>query len=365
MVNNLMTQSSTAFQNSMSEEFKVLIYAPLWRDSAAGVKVLYLLCDGLNRRNIPAYIVPIGIGRNLFPKELHVLQIDERLNSRKALSQENCVVIYTETISNNPLSANYFIKYYLNYPELLNRKAKYEPNEISLPYSQNIGHKLKALGYSNIQEALFISSVNISDINLNFDKSNYILLYANKYRKIFGKPQDPNLISEYIEIFGSGRKKQDRVKVLNLLRNARSIISFENSAIVTEAILSGTPVFLANNDLTKNPIAEIELGLEGSRNLELFGKVEIPAEEFQSARTKFMESLKKTEIQLDSFVEFLKMMKFNSGKMPFVKIRNRYLRVFLHKISFVNEFLYRLSVNKSYLNFKNRDFRRKSGQIEK
>ena len=56
---------------------------------------------------------------------------------------------------------------------------------------------------------------------------------------------------------------QNREEVKRLLANADLVYSFENSSIVTEAILSGTPTRFVDNPFLGEVIAEVELGQGG------------------------------------------------------------------------------------------------------
>ena len=53
------------------------------------------------------------------------------------------------------------------------------------------------------------------------------------------------------------------MQVREILRNATVLYSFENSSIVTESILSGTPARFVANEFLGDVIAEVELGNGG------------------------------------------------------------------------------------------------------
>ena len=66
-----------------------------------------------------------------------------------------------------------------------------------------------------------------------------------------------------VEIFRDGPRMQSRTQVKEILRNASVVFSFENSSIVSEAILSGTPAYFVPNEFLGDIIAETELGNGG------------------------------------------------------------------------------------------------------
>jgi hypothetical protein len=90
------------------------------------------------------------------------------------------------------------------------------------------------------------------------------LVYAGKYRSFVGTPPVVGALPT-IEIYRDGREMQTRDEVIKLLSEASVLYSFENSSIITESILSGTPVLLVSNPFFGNVIAEHELGWGGMR----------------------------------------------------------------------------------------------------
>lgn len=209
-----------------------LIYAPRWRDNAAGIKVLYLLCHELNLRGLNAFIVPIGLRRKVnLPKDLKVRFISEKRRDRRKLLLGRHVVVYSETILGNPLKAQHVIRYFLNYPKLLNPQIELSASEYNLPYSKNIFERLKSLKCSNLADPLFISSIDLREIYKRAEKQNFIIVYASKFRRIYGSPRLQGLDSPTIEIFGRGKRAQKRHQTLELIAKAKALISFENSAL--------------------------------------------------------------------------------------------------------------------------------------
>ena len=310
------------------------IYSPLWRENAAGIKVLYLLCHYLNSLGADAYIVPIGFGRRNHPSDLKVKYISESWKKRKKLKKKNPIVIYSETIRGNPLSSNQVIRYFLNYPGLLNSNVSDFFNEYALPYTHNISESLTKLKLPNISKPLFISSINISEIHNVSEKQNYVALYASKYRRYVGKPNVDFVDAKVVEIFGRGRRAQNRVDTLNIIANAKSLICFENSAIVTEAILSRTPVFLDENILTKNPIASKELGEDGVYKLAQFRDLKIDQCVFSIAREKFLIAQSNIENEISDFLYLVDNDQFFDVKQACIRVKGRINRTVNHKIIF-------------------------------
>jgi hypothetical protein len=77
-----------------------------------------------------------------------------------------------------------------------------------------------------------------------------------------GKPPKVGFKNNF-EIFRDGPKMQSRKQVIEILSKTSVLYSFENSSIVTEAILSGTPAKFVENKFLGEIIAEHELGTGG------------------------------------------------------------------------------------------------------
>lgn len=321
----------------------ILIYAPLWRDSAAGIKVLYLLCHRLNQIGVEAYIVPVQIGFKREPKNLQISYIPNRGRFKKIIHNRIPVVVYSETIRGNPLKSKHVVRYILNYPGILSGSSNFEESDILLPYSKNIHLYLEQKKVLNLlSDPVFISSINLDEIIFTPKKQDYVALYASKYRRILGKPKLELGIQNVVEIFGKGIRKQKREETLSIIRNARALISFENSAIVTESVLSGTPVFLDANPLTENPIAEAELGREGVRPLTEFTRATIDSSEFVVARRKFVKAQNSADNQILRFLEILENEPKCHSIPPKIKIYPLFIRQIKHKFIFFRVFLTRL-----------------------
>jgi len=321
---------------------RVLIYAPKWRENAAGIKVLYLLCDLLNLNGVHAEIVPISIRKGKKIRDLKINYISETWKERKNHSNSNTYVIYSETILGNPLKSTNVIRYYMKYPGLLTEKLCTQVSEVALPYSQNIYNDLEAKKYLNILQPVFISTIDLSEIQFSEVKEEFVAVYASKYRRLYGSPFLQIGDLPKVEIYGRGIRKQSRKETLSIISRSKALISFENSAIVTEAILSRTPVFLADNELTRNPIASFELGEDAVRPISEFGKFQFEEKEFTEAQRKFQDSICKSHDQILRLVEYMETSHFFDKNGGNLKIRHRYIRVAIHKALFFRVYLRRV-----------------------
>jgi hypothetical protein len=233
------------------------IYAPAYRENSAGIRVLYMLCDGLNRSELSSWIVQSNPNEKHDSHNLNCPILDMETLIKHQESCDKVIVVYSETVVGNPLRATNVIRYYLNFPGALGGTKHFDEREIKLAYSKKISSSLQ--GDFNV---LFIPAIDPLTLP-NFDrKSDFSLIYAGKYRAFKGQPI-ANYENPCYEIFRDGPKKQPRKEVLELLSQAKQIYVWENSTIATEAILLNTPVIFMRSDFLSEVIAEYELGKLG------------------------------------------------------------------------------------------------------
>jgi hypothetical protein len=242
-----------------------LIWAPRWIESSAGIRAIHYLCHALNSAGHNAWLVisepPHGnkprINASLITPELTV-DSTEAINSG-ALSP---IAIYPEDVVGNPLNAPIVIRILWNFAGALGGPSTFPESEIVWAFSENI-----ALDYESRTgmkpDVLFVPPIDPREFSRAEEKKPYQIVYAGKYRSFVGKPFSVGHLPT-IEIFRDGPGRQSRETVKKLLSEAEVVYSFENSSIVTEAILSGTPAGFVPNEFLGPIIAEHELGWSGS-----------------------------------------------------------------------------------------------------
>ena len=137
------------------------IYTPRWRDNAAGIKALHLLCDAINQKGGSGWLVfsnpslkHSGVNPGLKTPVL----------SRKTMKEHqklglNASVVYTETIAGNPLRAGRVIRWLLNFPGALGGPIEYSDKEWVISYSGKISEKNKLDIQLNFKQFEFINNI--------------------------------------------------------------------------------------------------------------------------------------------------------------------------------------------------------------
>jgi hypothetical protein len=238
------------------------VYSPPWRNNAAGVKVLYLLCDALNKLGVNSWLVFSSNGKT---EEMppHLTNLDTPVLTRKILAKHkkmnvDVVTIYSETVPGNPMRSNKIIRYLMHFPGALGGPEVFHQDELLVAYSKAIQEATEGC-----EDILFLPAVDLVELPTDCIKVPGLKVgYAGKYRGFAGVPRLPNK-EEFVEIFRDGPKRQSRMEVLALLGMAEMLYVWENSSIVVESLLLNTPVLFVPNPHMGPLIATYELGKNG------------------------------------------------------------------------------------------------------
>ena len=308
------------------------IYAPPWRDSSAGIRVLHYLCHSLNMVGCQAWLVLTNpkskeqlVNPNLNTPVLSKLQA----NLHKSLGRSP-VVVYSETILGNPLKAQRVMRWVLNFPGALGGSLHFPKEEYVVAYSNKIKEHV-----SNCDDVLFLPAVDMSELPHGVAKQKGLaLVYAGKYRSYIGAP--PMLPDDPTELFRDGKSKLPRKEFLNEIAKAEKIYLFENSSVATEAVLMNTLAIFVQNEFLGTIIAESELGSGGvslgfeQNDLEK-AKGTLPEAKlkYQEAQENFWEQLRSIIDNSNGFFQD------HSNQIQQIKLPNGHFSLFLHRIRLI------------------------------
>jgi hypothetical protein len=241
----------------------IYIYAPAFVDWSAGIKVLYLLCQELNRIGIPAWIALHGpISKT---QEFPVPILNQEVINLHAENKLKTIAIYTESILGNPLNAAVTVRWILNYPGLLGGQKLFTEDFI-LAYSKNLATASKKGNPNARIEVLYLPALNMQEMlevqaTSRTSPEKYSLIYAQKFRSLGGKISPVQ--EKTIEITRVEKSSTNRQETLNLIAGAEQVYVYENTTVITEAQILGTPVRCISNKWFNQLIAEAELGTSG------------------------------------------------------------------------------------------------------
>lgn len=243
------------------------IYSPRWIETSAGIKALHFLCHSLNAVGERAYLIFTEAVHGNEPRisgELNTPILTQEVLDAHKKADLVPIVIYSETIPGNPIKATCIVRYLMNYAGALGGPSSFDENEMLISFSNSIARNYAT--QNGIQpKVLFLPPIDprpFIEIQEQ-EKKPFQLTYAGKYRAFIGKPPKVGNLPN-IEIHREGPKKQARTEVIELLKKATVLYAFENSSIITEATLSGTPTVIVKNEFFQEIIAEDELSLAGT-----------------------------------------------------------------------------------------------------
>jgi len=279
------------------------IYTPRYIESSAGIKALHFLCHSLNRAGQKAFLV---FSEPKFADEPRVnpFLLTPVLTEEIALShfraKLNPITIYSETVPGNPLGATAVVRYLLNYVGALGGPNEFEEHELIVSFSKNISDNYFEIS-DTCSPVLFLPPIDPREFQKSTEKSEYQIVYAGKYRSFVGWPPKVGTLPT-IEIFRDGPRMQTRSQVKALIQSAQVVASFENSSILIEAILCGTPAIFIDNQFLGKPIAEKELGNYGIAIDFSENSLEFARATNDKAITNYFECIQQYFSALDEFI---------------------------------------------------------------
>jgi hypothetical protein len=174
------------------------------------------------------------------------------------------IAIYPETILGNPLNAAITITWMLNTPKLLGGEENFN-SDFVYGFTKTLVDEYEDNGNFKADGSIFLPPLDITEITKVVRKEDFSdpfkLLYCQKFRALGGIPDlFPGKVIE-VERFTSNAPS--RAELLEMISRSEEVIVYENSTIVTEAEIIGTPVRCISNEWFSSLLAENELGSDG------------------------------------------------------------------------------------------------------
>ncbi len=241
-----------------------VIVTPPYTELSAGIRVLHLLCDALNRAGAEAYICPdMSLGGKDADAEAAIraglatpclTPANWTLLERRRYAP---IVIYPETPTNVVLGG-VSVCYMLNYAGLMHGGVDLSKFDMLLAYSENIRRDTVSC-----QDVLFLPASD-SDywIPPAASRRHRSLVYHGKYVE-HHRQRIPLHLSGAVALHRQSPDAHSRAELRTLFQQSERLYVFENTAIATEAALCGCPVVVCRNWFFQELIAEQELGTNG------------------------------------------------------------------------------------------------------
>src|SRR5574343_1423 len=280
------------------------IFAPDYRETSGGIRVLHYLCHILNELGEEAYVLNTReISKVLRTPQLTYSKLEEHY-----LSGRNPVTIYPEIVHANPASTPLVVRWLLNIPGHLGKPIEYEEKDLIFFYE----------GWCLPKEMegspLFVHPVVDANLNNeeNPDDNNRELecYYANKYH-LSRKP----ILPEHKHMISLGQEiKRTPEEIAGILRKAKVLYCYDPSAIIPEAQACGCPVVLVRSsyfplppDDTHHLIPGLAVHDDENAYAKAFESLPLAVEHYANNRVnswrlaiKFIEKVYAAEVDLET-----------------------------------------------------------------
>ena len=220
----------------MPKNYVFYIYAPAYTPLSSGIRVLYLLCDALNKNGYESYVTALYEGKEFFANTL----TSEIIKKHRDMGMLQ-VAIYPEIMMDNPLQSKFVIRWLLNKPNnfIQNWLGDFDSDEFIVHHDDSFK---PAWINSNKQYTPHIDR-SIFNTQLTPLKRSGIILYEHR-NKI-----DAEFAKNFKDVqYISTTKPMSPLECADLYKKSSALIVSERTAAFAEAALCGCPTVFLNND---------------------------------------------------------------------------------------------------------------------
>jgi hypothetical protein len=230
-----------------ARDVRFIFYIPMYQPNSNGVRVLYLLGEITRKMGFDVQVVAsdhavVDVTKLPARYERFFQRADLDFSSKDVRPSD--IVVYADTVSDNPLAAARVVRYLCNRPFVLTgAPVAYGESDFVASYSSWVDPHAFRLFLLNDDRHLFYPADVAS-------KESLALIYFGK------KPTDsiPREVKRFLERFETHtlitrQFPKNRLELGNLLRRARVLVSFDPlTNLCYEATLCNTPALLVNDD---------------------------------------------------------------------------------------------------------------------
>jgi len=229
----------------MLNKYVFYIYAPKYTHLSSGVRVLYILCDMLNKIGYESYVTSEYSGESYYAP----MVTPEIIKKNKDLGKMQ-IAIYPEVMMGNPLQSKYVIRWMLNKPNnfFQNWLGDFSKDEFIVHHDESFRPKWIN---SNKQHIPHLDRTLFNMKNTAVERSG-VLVYEHRNKV------NEKLINNLNNItFITTQKPLTPLECSALYKKSKMLIVAERTAAHAEAALCGCPtVFVANDKFNLNYVFE-------------------------------------------------------------------------------------------------------------
>jgi hypothetical protein len=231
-----------------------IIYATPYSETSSGVKATHLLCHALNRSGHEAYVMTGPTDPWLWTPTIYLLRREIfRIAGRLP------IVVYPDTVTDNPLEASVVVRWLLNKPGAFvdNWRGFFPPSDMVFHYDEDFlidGLTGTPLHLPTCDPRIY------NNVDNPFDnRREGHLLYLVRYRQT-GEPVADFLANATVISSDNPRTPKE---LAELYRRSEFLFSYERTAATLEAALCGCPVVFLESPLLSAIPAQKSFGTDG------------------------------------------------------------------------------------------------------
>ena len=204
------------------------VLSPDYRRNSAGIRVMHMLCDVLNRSGYEAYIVA-----NVLNPELMTPQLTNQVIALHKQQGLEPVMVYPEVVSGNPLGGDVVVRYILNTPGFLNGGKDYGEEDIMFSFSKGL-----LLPGMPEEHVMFLQPIDLNVFRLPDNPARRIAGKVCYYQGRTGTGVDKNMLPpDAIEITSSYPATWEGL--VDIFQTSEFFYSSATTALSAEAALCG------------------------------------------------------------------------------------------------------------------------------
>lgn len=217
---------------------RYIIYGVPERSANAGVRVLYMLREELERRGYEALIYQHrNKYKNILPEKCYIRHLTKEIRNTD-------IIIYPEVIYGNPLGFRNVVRYVLNVPGFLAGDKEYHDSELVFSWNKSYLDNVPLLKFDLIDTSLFYKTDEEKDI---------CCFFVHKG----GKCRDIPELKDCTEITMTW--PETREELAALLRRTKILYSYDdNSSLLEEAHFCGSDVKIVKEDCIEDFVCKYD-----------------------------------------------------------------------------------------------------------
>lgn len=293
------------------------IVSPRYIRTSAGVRVLYKLCDLINKEGGSAFVyLRPHLNGDLASSPIDIAPF---LTKKIVDYHFSCgitpIIIYPETFRISGFSAPFRVRFVLNYSDFLFKNDSLENDDYLLGYSENIidrieVNKPKSRAFIPVSDPIFYHPPK------NKERSGGVF-YAGKFKYHFSGKTYP-ITDGMPEITRDQPDSQTPEQIRELFQKSEFFYSYEDSALALEAILCGCPVVFLPSEHFQETLGGKELKGLGYAWGDSAEQLAHAKSTVAAARERYLELLDEAGESVKRFIEETQALVKNAEyKVPF------------------------------------------------